>query len=137
MCESNGMNMSVEPTAPDTFAAVASETKTVGFANKRLNREWKTMEVMIRIHCRDHHAPVNAICVECRELLDYAAVRLERCRFGAEKPTCANCPVHCYQRARREQVKAVMRYAGPRMLREHPFMGLCHWLDGLRKAPEA
>ncbi|MGP8233802.1 MAG: nitrous oxide-stimulated promoter family protein [Limisphaerales bacterium] len=131
------MNMTVEPTAPDPFAAVTPETKTVGFANKRLNREWKTMEVMIRIHCRDHHAPVNETCAGCQQLLDYAAVRLERCGFGAEKPTCANCPVHCYQRARREQVKAVMRYAGPRMLRKHPFMGVCHWLAGLRKAPEA
>ena len=65
------------------------------------------------------------------------AVRLERCRFGPEKPTCANCPVHCYQATRCEQVKAVMRYAGPRMMWEHPIMSLRHWLDGFRKAPEA
>jgi hypothetical protein len=128
VCEDNGMKMTAEQTVP--------ETKTVDFASKRLNREWKTMEVMVRIHCRDHHAPVNGICVECQQLLDYANVRLDRCRFGAEKPTCANCPVHCYQPVRREQIKVVMRYAGPRMMWEHPVMSLRHWLDGFRRAPK-
>ena len=28
----------------------------------------------------------------------------------------------------------MMRYAGPRMLWEHPIMSLRHWLDGFRKA---
>jgi len=115
----------------------APETETAAFGDKRLNREWETMKAMVRIHCRDHHAPANGICAECRQLLDYANIRLDRCRFGAEKPTCANCPVHCYERTRREQVKGVMRYAGPRMLWEHPIMSLRHWLDGFREAPEA
>jgi len=130
------MKMTDEQIAPDRFAAVMPENKTFAFASKRLNREWKTMEAMIKIHCRDHHGVAAAPCAECQELLDYAGVRLERCRFGAEKPTCANCPVHCYQRTRREQVKAVMRYAGPRVVLEHPLMSLHHWLDGFRKAPD-
>jgi uncharacterized paraquat-inducible protein A len=130
------MKMTAEQTVSNAFAAVTHETKTVAFASKRLNREWKTMEAMITIHCRDQHGSSMTLCAECQELLDYAGVRLERCRFGAEKPTCANCPVHCYQRTRRDQVKAVMRYAGPRMLWEHPVMALHHWLDGFRKAPE-
>ena len=67
---------------------------------------------------------------------DLAGVRLERCRFGEEKPTCANCPVHCYQRDRREQARVIMRHAGPRMIWEHPLMSLRHWLDGYRKAPQ-
>ena len=105
-------------------------------SGERLAREWKTMSAMVRIYCRDHHHPENGMCDECRQFLDYAGVRLERCRFGEEKPTCANCPVHCYQRDRREQARVVMRYAGPRMLWEHPVMSLCHWLDGYRKAPQ-
>jgi hypothetical protein len=28
-----------------------------------------------------------------------------------------------------------MRYAGPRMLWEHPLLSLRHWLDGFRTAP--
>ena len=68
------------------------------------------------------------------ELRDYAAERLERCRFGPDKPVCAKCPVHCYQRLRREQIRAVMRYAGPRMLWRHPILSLHHWLQGRRAA---
>jgi hypothetical protein len=104
-------------------------------AGERLAREWETMVTMVRIYCRDHHRPANNLCPECEQFLSYANLRLERCHFGVEKPTCAKCPVHCYQRERREQVRVIMRYAGPRMMWEHPIMSLHHWLDGLRKAP--
>ncbi|MGO9201552.1 MAG: nitrous oxide-stimulated promoter family protein [Limisphaerales bacterium] len=130
------MRMISRQAASDTLAAVVPEAKTAPLAGKRLNREWKTMEAMIKIHCRDHHGAEASLCPQCRELLDYAGARLKGCRFGAEKPACANCPVHCYQPARRQQVKAVMRYAGPRTLRRHPILSLRHWLDGFRRAPE-
>jgi hypothetical protein len=106
-----------------------------GFADKRLARELRTIAAMIGCYCESHHNARGDLCPECQGLLDYAALRLERCRFGAEKPVCAKCPVHCYQPARREQVRAVMRYAGPRMLWRHPVLSLRHWLDGFRKAP--
>ena len=99
----------------------------------RLAREWRTMTAMVQIYCRDHHDTSAVLCEDCRNFLDYAALRLERCRFGEEKPTCANCPVHCYRRDRREQARVIMRYAGPRMLWEHPLLSLRHWLDGYRK----
>jgi hypothetical protein len=35
----------------------------------------------------------------------------------------------------RQQVKIVMRYAGPRMLLHHPFLACMHLIDGRRKAP--
>lgn len=95
------------------------------------------MTAMVRIFCRDRHHTASGLCAECQQFLDYASVRLERCRFGPEKPTCAKCPVHCYQRERREQVRVIMRYAGPRMLWERPLMTLRHWLDGIRKTPSA
>jgi Nitrous oxide-stimulated promoter len=106
------------------------------FDSKRLDREWKTMTVMVRCYCRHHHHPTATLCPECIQLLDYARLRLERCQFGSDKPTCANCPVHCYQRSRREQIKTVMRFAGPRMLWRHPVLSLRHWLDGFRHAPD-
>jgi hypothetical protein len=104
-------------------------------ASRRLVREWKTMAAMVRYYCQDYHETTAGLCPECRELQDYATLRLDRCRFGAEKPTCANCPVHCYQRDRRDQMKTVMRHAGPRMLGQHPILSLRHWLDSFRKAP--
>jgi len=134
-CEDDGVKTTVPLNAPDALFAATPETQLVAFVNKRLGREAKTMAAMIKIHCRDHHGATGSLCVKCQRLLDYANVRLERCRFGAKKPTCANCPVHCYQKTRREQVKMVMHYAGPRMLWEHPLMSLRHWLDGFKKAP--
>ena len=113
-------------------AATAANPMTAK-AQRRLAREWKTVVAMLRIYCRGHHG--GAPCRECDELQCYVRVRLDRCRFGAGKPTCARCPVHCYQRDRREQARVIMRYAGPRMLWEHPVMSLRHWLDGFRKAP--
>jgi len=103
-------------------------------AHKRLARESQTIAAMIACYCRDHHGAQGAPCSGCMELRDYAAERLERCRFGPDKPVCAKCPVHCYQRLRREQIRAVMRYAGPRMLWRHPILSLHHWLQGRRAA---
>ncbi len=90
---------------------------------------------MIEIYCRDLHGPRRGLCPECQALQDYAGLRLERCVFQAEKPTCAKCPVHCYRAAYRDQVKTVMRHAGPRMLWRHPILALRHLLDGQRPAP--
>jgi hypothetical protein len=133
--EHEGMNMTAEPISADGLATTSPKVKSANFASGRLGREWRTMAAMIKIHCRDHHGAAPALCAECQGLLDYANVRLDRCRFGEDKPTCAMCPVHCHQKTRRDQVKAVMRYAGPRMMWEHPLMSLRHWLDGFRKAP--
>jgi hypothetical protein len=102
----------------------------------RLARELATLRAMISIHCRAHHVPgAGTPCAECRALLDYAERRLDRCVFGEDKPTCANCAVHCYSAPRREQVKATMRYAGPRMIWRHPVLAIAHVVDGRRPAP--
>src|SRR6266702_4310360 len=69
---------------------------TVQFSNRRLAREWKTVAAMVHIYCRGRHG--DFLCEECQGLMRYISLRLERCRFGADKPTCAKCPVHCYQR---------------------------------------
>lgn len=129
--------MALETTQTMEFESVhqTTDVPSLARASGRLAREWKTMEVMVEIYCRDHHRPpAGSLCSDCRSFLDYAGLRLDRCRFGPEKPTCAKCPVHCYQRSRRDQVKTIMRYSGPRMLWEHPVMSLRHWLDGFRRA---
>jgi hypothetical protein len=104
-------------------------------ASARLRRERATLAAMIACYCRGVHGPAPALCASCRELLDYATARLERCPFQEEKPTCAKCPIHCYQPQRREQVKAVMRYAGPRVFWRHPILSVRHFLDAYRKIP--
>lgn len=100
----------------------------------RMRREAKTLTATIRLYCRGHHgSPRNALCPSCQQLLDYALLRLSRCPYQEAKPTCANCPIHCYGSTEREQIKAVMRYAGPRMLLHNPILTIMHLVDGLRK----
>ena len=103
--------------------------------SNHVQREWLTMQKMVGIYCADHHGGSDgALCDECAVFLDYAEVRLEKCPYGEAKPTCSNCPIHCYKPAQRDQVKRIMRYAGPRMLLKHPWLAITHKLDGLRKA---
>jgi hypothetical protein len=103
-----------------------------------MRREWRTIEAMIAIYCRSlHGGRRGALCPACAEFHDYAHLRLERCPFGAEKPTCAHCTVHCYKPAMRDVAKAIMRFAGPRMLPRHPYLALMHLIvDERRPAPE-
>ena len=75
------------------------------------------------------------LCAECAGLQDYARKRLASCTYGPGKPTCVNCPIHCYGRRQREAMRAVMRYAGPRMLWRHPLLAVAHLIDGRRPAP--
>jgi len=102
----------------------------------RLARELATLRTMAGLYCGDHHDARGSLCAECDELLQYATRRLDRCVFGDAKPTCANCKVHCYNAAMREQVRLMMRYSGPRMLLRHPLLAIAHLLDGRRAAPE-
>jgi hypothetical protein len=109
-------------------------------ATPRLQRELRTIEAMLQIHCADHHAATSrlagtALCDGCAALLDYAGRRLAGCPYGADKPTCTNCRIHCYGPAQREAVRQVMRHAGPRMLLRHPVLAIAHVLDGRRPAP--
>jgi len=101
---------------------------------RRLQREFRTMQGMVGIYCRAHHAADDGEpCGECREFLGYAEQRLEKCPYGEAKPTCAKCPIHCYKRTQREQARVIMRYSGPRMTLRHPWLSLTHLFDKLRR----
>ncbi len=81
------------------------------------------------MHCRAMHGPGAVPCDDCAALLEYAMDRIEACRFADSKPTCARCTVHCYRPTMREQIRAVMRYSGPRMISSHPYLAVRHLLD--------
>jgi len=101
-------------------------------------RELKTIEVMVDLYCAAHHTPESdgqPRCNACTELLDYAQRRLERCVFGDAKPNCAKCVVHCYNQTMREQVRTVMRWAGPRMLLTHPVLAIRHLIADHKPIP--
>ena len=102
----------------------------------RLKNERKTMATMISMYCHGKHGTMgNDICDDCRCLLDYALQRVDACQYGEEKPTCRNCSVHCYKQDLREKIRAVMRYAGPRIFFKHPLLVLYHIRHGFDKAP--
>jgi hypothetical protein len=97
----------------------------------RVSREKRTIRAMVLIYCRGRHG-LTSLCSDCQELLDYAHCRLDRCPFGDNKPTCVNCPIHCYKPTMRANVKEVMRYAGPRLIFRYPILAFMHLLDGRR-----
>jgi len=98
----------------------------------RLERERRTVAAMIQLFCRARHGGGAGLCAACAELLSYTEARLAHCPFHADKPACAYCPAHCYAPAQRDQIRAVMRCAGPRMLWRHPVLALRHFLDTRR-----
>ena len=105
----------------------------------RLERERRTVEAMVWLYCRGLHGTEGRhdLCRDCSELLAYAEQRLARCPFCEGKPACSECAIHCYRATSRAQIRAVMRYAGPRMLLRHPILALFHWIDARKPAPEA
>lgn len=93
---------------------------------KDLEAELRTIGLMLGIYCHDKHGGTK-LCAACSELLSYAALRLEKCPHDP-KPACKDCPTHCYLPAKREEMRAVMKYAGPRMPLRHPLLTLKHYL---------
>ena len=101
----------------------------------RMDRERRTVDVMLGLYCHGQHGTRHELCPDCDALRAYAQQRLKTCPYQEGKTTCAKCPIHCYRPEMRARIRAVMRYAGPRMLFRHPMMTLLHLLDGLRREP--
>ena len=122
---------------PEADLSEGARRRAARLATPRLQREQATFAAMLALYCRDHHAPGadGGLCDECRELQDYAKKRLAGCPYGADKPTCANCRIHCYGPRQREQTRVMMRHAGPRMPLAHPLLSIWHLIDGRRPAP--
>lgn len=104
----------------------------VNTARKNLEHEKKVLRQMVSLYCRRKERNA-ALCPQCTELLEYALKALERCSFGEGKPTCRRCPVHCYRPDMRERIRAVMRWAGPRMILYHPVSAIRHLIREQRK----
>ena len=88
----------------------------------RIEREQRTVSLMIGLYCRKHHGSRKGeLCAECATLREYAAERLRRCPHGEKK-----CPIHCYRPDMKERIRKVMRYSGPRMILHYPVAALRH-----------
>ncbi len=102
--------------------------------HRRRARDLRLLARFVGVYCRGRHAdaprapfvlkgcdpeqlcggPIT-LCATCRKLLAHAWVMRTRCPLDP-KPACKKCPVHCYAPAYREQMRAVMRYAGRRLV---------------------
>ncbi|MDF7680134.1 nitrous oxide-stimulated promoter family protein [Enterobacteriaceae bacterium ESL0689] len=101
----------------------------------RIKREKRTIQKMILLY--QHRSPDAIADAEHYQTLnDYADKRLDKCIFGEQKPACKQCPLHCYQPAKRDEMKQIMRWAGPRMIWRHPLLTVLHLLDDQRPVPE-
>ena len=107
--------------------------RTSPATQRRVGQEQRTVAKMIALYCHAQHHTQGSLCPECAELSAYAQARIARCAFLPDKPTCAKCPVHCYQPAMRAHMRKVMRYAGPRMLLHDPVATVQHLAQTLRK----
>lgn len=94
----------------------------------KINREKRTVRLMIRLYCL-HKLKEKNMPEEYQQLADYACRRLDRCRFGGKKTACRKCPVHCYAPAQREKIRSVMRWSGPRMLFYAPLEAIRHMIN--------
>ncbi len=89
--------------------------------------EARTVYKMILIYCRSMHGTKNnELCPECSQLMAYARQRIEKCPWGENKPVCSECKVHCYKPEKRENIKVIMRFSGPRMLTRSPLLAVRH-----------
>lgn len=104
-----------------------SAHNSITMVSRRIEEEKAVVEQMIRLYCRKHEGH-GELCPNCRELLGYAYSRLDRCRYGEDKPTCKKCPSHCYRPEMKERIRTVMRWAGPRMIFYHPLAAIRHLL---------
>ena len=105
---------------------------------KKRSDEKLLVSEMIDLYCRKQHGSKKGqLCPECRQLHDYALARIDHCPFMETKTFCSACKVHCYKPEMREKIRAVMRWAGPRMLPVHPTLSIRHVVVTIRSKREA
>jgi hypothetical protein len=92
-------------------------------------REKQMVSQMIALYCKKQHRTKGELCPQCAALHTYARQRSDKCPFMETKTFCSNCKVHCYRSDMRSQIRAVMRFSGPRMLLRHPVATIRHGLE--------
>ena len=95
-------------------------------------REKQLVSQMIALYCRKKHGG-KGLCPDCAALNTYARQRSDRCPFMETKTFCSNCKVHCYKPEMRSQIRAVMRFSGPRMVFHHPVIAVRHVIESSKE----
>ena len=100
-------------------------------------REMKTIRAMIAIYCQDHHHVAAGSCaMRARRCSSMLRPDLANARGVTRNPCVPTARSIAIKPAMRDQVRQVMRYAGPKMLLRHPLLAVSHLLQK-RKAHAA
>lgn len=94
---------------------------------RRIDSEKRVISRMIRLYCQ-RKLGLESLTEEYRALESYAHRRLDGCKFGDAKPACKRCKIHCYRPDMRDKIRAIMRWAGPRMILYDPIAAIRHLL---------
>jgi len=103
---------------------------------KAVRRDVEVLSGMVNIYCSQKHEGrekkllhaggkvgrnVNSLsvqlCEECGRLLLYAVGKRIICPHDP-KPSCKNCPSHCYSDSNRDKIRDVMRFSGMVMIKK-------------------
>ena len=90
-----------------------------------IEQEKKLITIMIEIYEKAHGEDLST-------LKEYAYKRIDHCPRKEEKTFCSSCPIHCYAPVYRQQIKMVMKYAGPRMIYKHPVIAIKHMINTIK-----
>ena len=94
---------------------------------RKRSHEIKILKTMCAIYCHgNHNTKGDNLCNHCCELFEYAMERTNKCPFIETKTFCSACKIHCYRMDRQEQIRLVMKYAGPRILFTNPLQAFKH-----------
>ncbi len=99
----------------------------------RIDREKQTVGAMIRLYCKLKHGSNGGLCGDCQFMWDYVQLKLGKCPFHDDKPTCLNCTIHCYKPAEKEKIREIMKFTGPKMLLYHPLLAMFHLFENRKK----
>ena len=91
----------------------------------KIEKEKNIVAFMIEYYCKKNHNQ-KAIGKSCNDLVKYAHDRLNVCPFRENKSSCLKCKVHCYSNEKREEIKKVMSFVGPRMIYLMPIQYIKH-----------
>jgi len=91
----------------------------------KIEKEKYTVTFMIEYYCTKNHNQ-EVICKSCIDLITYAHEKLCVCPFGEKKTSCLKCKIHCYSKDKREEIRKVMSYVGPRMIYLMPIQYVKH-----------
>jgi len=97
--------------------------------SKAMKKDIQLIGKFVEVYCSGHHTMFECspfvlptgmgtrkLCAECSQLMDYAIEKRMKCPLEAEKPSCKHCRIHCYNRAQREKIRAIMSWSGRRLM---------------------